>query len=65
MRLTHGVRHWKETTFVDDLGKLTQSCTNLAESVSPPVAVGGTCACSPWETSTVYYWPYCLERLEF
>lgn len=48
MRLTHGVRHWKETTFVDDLGKLTQSCTNLAESVSSPVAVGGTCACSPW-----------------
>lgn len=44
MRLTHGVRHWKETTFVDDLGKLTQSCTNLAESVSPPVAIGGTCA---------------------
>lgn len=44
MKLTHSVRHLKEIDFVGDLGELTQSCTNLAESVSSLVAVGGTCA---------------------
>lgn len=44
MKLTHSVRHLKETTFVGDLGKLTLSCANLAESISSLVAVGGTYA---------------------